>query len=503
VSEKTQEATAIVGSGEVFWSTNPATGQNVWTGNAATATDIDRAVRAARDAQEQWASKPEVHRVGALARYSAQLSKQKADLARIISEETGKPKWEALGEVEAMIGKIAVSIEAFHQRRNPTSTEAAGVTSATRYKPMGVSAVFGPFNMPGHLPNGHIVPALLAGNCVVFKPSELTPGVGQKMAELFSDAGFPHGVIMLVQGGRETGAALARHPGIDGVLFTGSVTGGIAISKMLVDQPGKIVALEMGGNNPLVVWNSAEIDAAAYFTVQSAFITSGQRCSCARRLIIQKGDEGQAFLDRLIEMTQSIAVGPATAEPEPFMGPVISDAAADRMLAAQRDLIKRGGKILVEMKQLEGERRAMLRPGIIDVSDISDRPDEELFGPLLQVIRVSDFEAALGEANRTKYGLAAGLFSDKAELWNQFYRKIRAGVVYWNRQTTGGSSALPFGGIGLSGNHRPSGFWASDYCSYPVAVMEKSTIALPPQPTPGVQLPKKDLSPQIDTDKHR
>jgi succinylglutamic semialdehyde dehydrogenase len=489
----------IAGAGEPFWSTDPATGQTVWTGQAATAQQLEVAIRAARSAQQAWFARPHVQRVALLARYSAQLSQNKQKLARIISEETGKPDWEASAEVDAMIGKIPISIEAFHQRRNPTQTESAGVTSATRYKPMGVLAVFGPYNMPGHLPNGHIVPALLAGNAVIFKPSELTPMVGQTMAELFAAAGFPPGVITIAQGGKETGAALARHRDIDGVLFTGSVAGGLAISKLLLDQPGKILALEMGGNNPLVVWDATNLPAAAYLIVQSAFITAGQRCSCARRLIVPQGAAGGALLDKLIATIIALIIGPHDSEPQPFMGPVISDSAADRLLAAQRDLANRGGKMLVEMKPIEGQRRAMLSPGLIDVTNVPNRPDVEWFGPLLQVIRVADFDAALAEANHTAFGLAAGLLSDDAALWDRFYRTVRAGVVYWNRQTTGGSSALPFGGTGLSGNHRPSGSWAADYCSYPIAVMETPTLELPAKKTPGIEIIAEG-SPQMDTD---
>ena len=189
--------------------------------------------------------------------------------------------WEALTEVDAMVNKVAISVEAWHERRRPSEREQGGAKAATGYKPIGVMAVFGPFNMPGHLPNGHIIPALLAGNTVVFKPSELTPGVGVRMVEILRATGVPRGVVNVVQGGRDVGAMLAQNPHIDGVLFTGSVAGGLAINRAVADQPNKIAALEMGGNNPLVVWDPGNIDAAAYLTIQSAYITSGQRCSCA------------------------------------------------------------------------------------------------------------------------------------------------------------------------------------------------------------------------------
>jgi len=473
------------GAGAAFESHDPATGQVVWQGWAATGEEIDRAVVAARKASESWADLPLQQRIFFLQQFAEQLKAHRAELAEAISREAGKPRWEALGEVDSMIGKVPVSIDAFNERRRPVEHEAAGGVAAMRFKPYGVVAVFGPFNFPGHLPNGHIVPALLAGNTVVFKPSELTPLVGQKTIELWEAAGLPAGVINLVQGGRETGATLAAQPGIDGLFFTGSSAVGKALSRAFADHPDKILALEMGGNNPLIVHEATDVDAAAYLTIQSAFITAGQRCTCARRLIVPAGEAGDAFLDRLVSMTRDIRVGKYTDDPEPFTGPVISAGAADRVLAAQEELKQKGGRELLELRRM-GDSPAMLSPGLIDVTAIDSRPDTEIFGPLLQVIRVKDFAAAIDEANHTSYGLAAGLLSDNRKLYDEFFRRIRAGVVNWNRQTTGASGSLPFGGVGESGNHHPSGYWAADYCSYPVASLENPKLSMPGQLTPGI-----------------
>ncbi|HET6247317.1 MAG TPA: succinylglutamate-semialdehyde dehydrogenase [Tepidisphaeraceae bacterium] len=475
----------ISGQGDWFHSTDPSTGTPVWEGRAATEHDVKAAIAAARAALPAWTETPLENRIALLNRFADELRARKTEMATEICAETGKPTWEALSEVDAMIAKVAISIAAHAERRKPTERQQAGATAATRYKPMGVMAVFGPFNMPGHLPNGHIVPALLAGNTIVFKPSELTPGVGEKLAEMFHHAGIPPGIVNLLQGGRDVGELLAQHPGIDGILFTGSATAGLAIKRATLEQPWKILALEMGGNNPLVVWEPKDLAAAAYLTIQSAFITSGQRCSCARRLIVPDNAHGSAFVERLIAMMRTIRVGPCTQTPEPFMGPVISDAAAEKLFAAQAELIAAGGVPLVELT-VAGERRAMLAPAIIDVTPIPTRPDAEFFGPLLQLIRVPDFDAALAESNHTAFGLAAGLFSDNADLWKRFHIQIRAGVIYWNRQTTGGSSHLPFGGVGSSGNFRPSGYWAADYCSYPVASMGNASLTMPSQRMPGI-----------------
>ena len=473
------------GAGPSFHSTDPATGKPVWQGHAATAPEINQAVSAARSALEKWSARPVDERISFLNRFAEQLKNHRNDVSEAISRETGKPLWEGLTEVDAMIGKVPLSIQAYRERRQDIVRESAPGITATRFKPFGVMAVFGPFNFPGHLPNGHIVPALLAGNTVVFKPSEYTPLVAQRTVELWEAAGLPAGVLNLIQGARESGAALAGHGGIDGVLFTGSAMVGRSLSRLFADHPEKMLALEMGGNNPLIVHEASDLDAAAYLTIQSAFLTAGQRCTCARRLIVPTGREGDAFLDRLVAMTRMVRVGRYTDDPEPFMGPLISAAAAQKVRAAQAALRQRGGRVLSESRGLD-PIPAMLTPGVMDVTTVPDRPDEEIFGPFLQVIRVPDFAAAIEEANRTAYGLAAALFSDSRELYEQFFRHIRAGVVNWNRQTTGASGSLPFGGVGLSGNHHPSGFYAADYCSYPVASMEQPKLTMPTLRTPGL-----------------
>jgi succinylglutamic semialdehyde dehydrogenase len=475
----------IAGTGAVMTSHDPATDQIVWEGTAAAAPQIDAAMTAARNALPGWCDLGHEGRAAFLVRFAEQLKSHRTELAEIISKETGKPRWESLTEVDSMVGKVPLSIDAANERRRPTERESGGVIAATRFKPHGIVAVFGPFNFPGHLPNGHIVPALLAGNTVVFKPSELTPWVAQKTLEFWEKAGLPAGVLNVLQGGRETGATLASHPGIDGLFFTGSATVGRILSRALADHPEKILALEMGGNNPLIVHEAADVDAAAYVTIQSAFLTAGQRCTCARRLIVPAGKAGDAFIDRLAEVAARVRVGRYTDDPEPFMGPVISTAAANALLAAQSAMQAEGGRTMLEMRRL-GSSGALLSPGLIDVTNIRSRPDAEVFGPLLQIIRVPDFPAAIAEANNTAFGLAAGLLSDRRELYDQFFRQIRAGVVNWNRPTTGASGSLPFGGVGLSGNGRPSGFHAADYCSYPVASMEQPTLSLPEKLTPGL-----------------
>jgi succinylglutamic semialdehyde dehydrogenase len=475
------------GQGEAFESLNPVTQQVIWSGQAATAQQVDAAVNAARQAFPAWASLTLDERIAVLERFAVTLKGRTDEIARCIGEETGKPLWESATEVTSMVNKVAISIQSYRERTGEKSGPLGDATAVLRHKPHGVVAVFGPYNFPGHLPNGHIVPALLAGNAVVFKPSELTPKVAELTVQCWIDAGLPAGVLNLVQGARETGIALAAHSGIDGLFFTGSSRTGNSLHQQFAGRPDKILALEMGGNNPLVVDQVADVDAAVYTVIQSAFISAGQRCTCARRLLVPEGAWGDTFMARLVEVSATIQVGAFDQQPAPFMGSVISLRAAQALLDAQEQLLANGAVALLEMTQPHAQS-ALLTPGILDVSDVSDRPDEELFGPLLQVIRYADFDAAIVEANATQYGLAAGLLSDSQERYQQFWLQSRAGIVNWNKQLTGAASTAPFGGVGASGNHRASAYYAADYCAYPVASLESGTLALPPSLTPGISL---------------
>jgi succinylglutamic semialdehyde dehydrogenase len=461
-----------------FHSTNPATGDLVWSGTAAGADEVASAVARARAAFPAWSGRPLADRIELVRAYAARLSARKTDLAAMISREVGKPAWEALTEVQSMIGKVEFSIEAHRCR----CSDFTGGPAIARFRPHGVVAVFGPFNFPGHLPNGHLVPALLAGNTALFKPSEYAPAVAELTRACWLEAGLPPDCLQVIQGTRSTGEALAAHPGIDGLFFTGGSVAGAALSAQFARTPGKILALELGGNNPLVVWHPRDVPAAALLVLQSAFLSAGQRCTCARRLILPVDASGDALLDALTKLVARVRVGPCTDQPEPFHGPVISAAAATRVLAAQQSLLNSGAKAIVPVTS-PYPASAFLRPGILDVTSVPNRADEEIFGPLLQVIRVPDFDAAILEANRTRFGLAAGLVTDDAALFARFREEVRAGIINWNQALTGASGAVPFGGIGASGNHRPSGFFAADYCSYVVAGIET------PELKPSAQLP--------------
>jgi len=474
------------GWGDVFKSMNPATAKTLWAAPAADYRDVEGAVKAAEKAFEGWSQCSLDERMKYLYQFVDVLKNHSDDFAQTISEETGKPLWESKQEVGAMIRKVSISFEAYEDRCGQKDGEEGGAVRWTRFRPHGAVGVLGPFNLPGHLPHGHIIPALLAGNTVVFKPSELTPLVGEKYTALWQECDLPRGVFNMIQGGAETGSALVRHDGLKGIFFTGSFQTGQKIHEANAGKPQKILALEMGGSNPLIVDEMAHLQAACYAIIQSAFITSGQRCTCARRLILVESASANELLEMLVRAVEKIKVGKYTDRPEPFMGSVISQKAAEHIFTSWKMLVKNGGKALCAMKKLDD--KAMLSPGMVDVTRMKSRQDEEIFGPLLQVIRVADLKAAIKEANNTEYGLAAGIFTEDAENYKMFYEGSRAGIVSWNRPTTGSSSQAPFGGIGKSGNHRPSAYFAADYCSYPVASLEQSSLTLPEELLPGVEI---------------
>ncbi|UZK69641.1 succinylglutamate-semialdehyde dehydrogenase [Sphingomonas sp. S1-29] len=455
-------------AGQDLFSTEPATGAVLWQGVAG---DADAEVAAARAGWSEWAARPLAFRIETLRRFANVVRSKHETFADLIARETGKPLWEARTEVDTVVAKVDISVTAFSERTGQRRLEAQmGARLALRHKPHGVLAVLGPYNFPAHLPNGHIVPALLAGNAVVFKPSEKTPAVGAFLIDCYRAAGVPENTVRLLLGGPEEGKALAGHPDIDGLLFTGSARTGLALNRAFADKPEKILALEMGGNNPIVVWSTPDLYAAAVVVVQSAFTSAGQRCTAARRLIVDA-----KLYDPLVEEVNKLVgrliIGEPHADPQPFMGPVIDNDTADLLTESFLALSTSGGRpIRYLQRSIEG--RPFLTPGLIDMTGASERPDIELFGPILQVIRTDTFEAAIAEANNTRYGLSASLVSQDPKLYDQFWANIRAGIVNWNRPTNGASSAAPFGGVGWSGNHRPSAYYAADYCAFPVVSSE-------------------------------
>ncbi|KTD21104.1 succinylglutamate-semialdehyde dehydrogenase [Legionella londiniensis] len=476
----------ISGQGGSFRSVNPANNTLIWEGRMASEDEVAEAYQAARAAFSKWALLEVPERAHYLQSFAKEVRASHAELTRIIASETGKPLWEAQTEVNSVIAKVDLSIKAYFERTPAREIPLQDAMGHVRYKPHGVVAVLGPFNFPAHLSNGHIVPALLAGNTVVYKPSELAPKVAELIIECWHKSNLPPGVINCVQGGIGTAQHLLRED-IQGVYFTGSYATGLKIHEQFASKPEVILALEMGGNNPLILDKVSDLKSALYLTLLSTLITSGQRCSCARRVFIPDNQQGDEFISRFLNLCQTIRIGEYTAEPEPFMGPVIHYEHALSHLEAQEKLRQSGGKSLLMMKLLE-DKTGFLSPGVIDMSAVNNPADQEIFAPLVQIYRYHDFDEALLKANQTRYGLAAALLSDSFEHYSQFYQTMRAGVINWNKPTTGASSHLPFGGVGHSGNHRPSAFFAADYCAYPIASMEQPVLSMPDTILPGISL---------------
>ena len=467
--------------GEIV-SFEPATGAELWRGKVG---DVDECVARARRAWPAWAAQPHSTRIELIRRFANEVRKEADKLATMIARETGKPMWEARGEVESVVARVEISVRAYADRTSQRKHDngLSGVASV-RHKLHGVLAVLGPYNMPADLPCGHIVPALIAGNVVVFKPSEKAPASGELLARCFHRAGVSAAALQVLIGGPAHGQALVAHDGIDGVLFTGSSHAGIAINRKLAANPGKIVALEMGGNNPLVVWDTPKIADAAAIVVQSAFTGAGQRCTAARRLIV-KSSLYDGLIEQVKRLADRIIVGAPFDDPSPFMGPVIDNQTADGLTESFVYLLSSGGRAIKHMVRLN-EDLPFLSPAIIDVTKVAERPDIELFGPLVQVVRVDDFDEAIAEANATRFGLVAALVGGTPEHYNRFWANVRAGVINWNRPTINPSAAAPIGGVGLSGNHRPAAFYAADSCAYPVASIELN------QPRLGIGIGLRD-----------
>ncbi len=483
-------------SGDSIRSTNPAQpSRAIWQGSPVP-THVDEAVAAARKALPVWSQWPIERRIAVLRRFQSIATERKQQMGELICDETGKALWDSLAEAGILAGKVDITLDdsefgGFHRVKPYGFDITASRTGQCHYRPHGVMAVIGPYNFPMHLPNGHIVPALLMGNTIVLKPSEKAPATGQALVEMLSEAleaeGAPPGVVNLVQGAAETAVKLTAHADIDGILFTGSWPVGRKILEANLDHPGRIVALELGGNNPTVVMPDAHLEQSAIEVVRASFITTGQRCTCTRRLIVHEAIADR-FIHAVVEAAKRIVVGDPRSEKPVFIGPLISAQARDAVMSFHEKLIASGGEALLrcEPRSTDGSTDGhYITPGVIRVkrfvADDSDDCgcDQEVFGPILRVTTVKNLDEAIQQANATRYGLASAIFTTNPDAQKRFIAESRAGCVNVNAGTAGASSKLPFGGLGQSGNHRPAGSVSLDYCAYPVASMVESGDAAP------------------------
>ncbi|MDB4253162.1 succinylglutamate-semialdehyde dehydrogenase [Gammaproteobacteria bacterium] len=457
------------GKGKAFRSFNPMNNEIIWEGNFSNIPQLKSAINSAASSHLAWSKQTPQSRIKVIKIFYALLEKNKLAMTRLIATETGKTDVDASSEVAATLAKLNNSILAYKKRTGSQLNSMGAMQAKLKHESHGVLAVIGPFNFPLHLPNGHITPALIAGNTIIFKPSESTPMVAEYMMMLWAEAGLPKGVINMVHGGKDIVQALCKNPLSKGLLFTGSYKVGKQLSRIMAEYPEKILALELGGNNPLVVWSTRKINAAVDLIFESAFISSGQRCTCARRLILPNSKSGKMILTNLKKKVQSLSYAN---ESDLYYGPLISPAATKGFLDYQAKLMQLGAKTILKARKVSNPFN-LVTPSLMNTTGMRKAYDEENFGPMLQVQFVDTFEEAIEAANNTKYGLAAGLISDNKNLFNEFVDRINAGVINFNSTTTGASGAFPFGGIGRSGNLRPAGYYAADYCAWPKASIIK------------------------------
>lgn len=461
------------GQETLFETVNPSTGEKGFSFYQASELQINEAFESAHLAQNDWEALGFEKRWNFLNKWQQNLLSKKEKLLFILQQETGKATWDAESELQAFFNKWPITAKAYHELIE--KPQDFSIEENLSYKSLGVFSVLGPFNYPLHLPNGQILPVLASGGCVVFKPSELTSALAHLYLEAAYEIGMPKGVLNMILGKGHVGEAIIKHPLSNGVLFTGSSKVGHSIYNSLSQFPDKLIALEMGGCNPLVVSGTQEAEASSSILIQSAFATTGQRCSCARRLILIESPEARKVLKTFIEQTQKLQIGAFSDKETSFMGPLIRSQAVQEVLDFQKRLIARGGQILLESKALE-RKGHWISPGIIELPSNQLIGDEECFGPLLQVTWVENLEKAIEVANTTTMGLTASLLSESKSEFDQFLRQIQAGVINWNEPTTGASSKLPFGGIKGSGNHRPSGYFMISSCVFPIASKTSSQI---------------------------
>jgi succinylglutamic semialdehyde dehydrogenase len=455
---------------------------------------VDDATRAAREAFETWRKTKPSERAEYLRKYRDALKAMEARLAEVIAREVGKPLWEAKQEVATMINKVDVTLG--DGLKSVSDYEIPGILENTlgacRFKPHGVFVVIGPFNFPGHLANGHIVPALATGNTVIFKPSEKSPGVGQLMAEAFHQAGFPPGVFNMIQGEREVGRRLVVSESVDGVLFTGSYEVGLKIKQDTLQQSWKLLALEMGGKNSALVLEDADLDWAIYETLSGAFITCGQRCSSTSRIMVHSS-LFDSFVQKFHEKAKAFSIGHPL--DNPFMGPLIDDAAVEKYQRFLGIASREGCDIVMRGKQLETDYKGhyvtpsicIVRNNSLSSVKKSVYQQTEIFGPNVAIYSIDSPEEATALANATQYGLVFSVFTKNKSAYEKVAEDLRAGLINWNRSTVGASSRLPFGGLKRSGNHFPTAVSAASYCMYPVASLEVAEPKPVTNPLPGLK----------------
>jgi succinylglutamic semialdehyde dehydrogenase len=471
------------GLGEELVSRNPArNAEPVWIGRAASEAQLDQCVEAAQTAWRAWARAPYAQRLACLQRLDEVLARRAGELAMAVTLEMGKPLRESLAEAKSLPGKVAASARAQERLPDLALPQAPGTM---QWRPHGVMAIIGPFNYPIHLVHTHLAPALLMGNAVVVKASEITPLSLRIYTEILHECGVPDGVINLVQGTGSAGASLVRHPGVNAVAFTGSWATGRRIAEAALDSPSKLLALEMGGKNIAVVLDDAHLPQTLHEVVLGACLTTGQRCTATSRVIVSHRIADR-FIAALNAALERVRPGDPLSD-DTLMGPLATEASRARFLQATRFEQGAGVTTLLAAEPLDGG--SFVTPSLhlaVPGNPAADAyVDTELFAPDIAVEIATSDDEALERCAASKYGLSLSVFSADHRRFQRFVHETHAGVFNWNRSTNNATGLLPFGGTGYSGNHRPAGSAAALYCGYPQAVLQKEHGAYESDPRFG------------------
>jgi succinylglutamic semialdehyde dehydrogenase len=410
--------------------------------------DVPEAVVAAVRAAREWGGRPLIDRLGGLLQLRPHLIRRGPDLVATLCRETGRPQWECQREVQGLLHRLEQTVQTAPQQLDDRTY--GELPARVLSRPLGVVAVIGPAMLPLATSHTHLLAALAAGNSVVWKPSPLCPASAQLYAEILYEADLPPGVINVIYGDDDTGRALAAHPQVDGVVFTGTAAHGHELRTRLAGRYDLRLLLHLSAKNAAVVLEDADVPLAAYEIVVSAFLSAGQRCTALSRALVHRAvlDE---FLTAATAIAQSLRIGPP--EEPAFMGPMLDQARMERFLKLREAAREQGAEPVLPAEPVE-------RPGWFVAPSIHliaerrrDAPyqQEELFGPDLAVYPVRDIDDALPLCDETEYGLCAALFSRTPMRWKRFAEEIRAGALFWNRGTHAPSGLMPFGGEKRSG----------------------------------------------------
>jgi succinylglutamic semialdehyde dehydrogenase len=438
---------------------------------------IEAVVQSAQKGFASWKKLSFEERIGYLKKYQELVRAKKDEIAMALALEVGKPLWEAKTEAAALDSKVTVTItDSYNRIKQQTIKDVMPkIDGHVVYKPLGPSFIIGPFNFPCHLANGQILSALLAGNSIIFKPSEKTIYSAQLMMECFHAAGFPEGVINFINGTGHTASKLTSDKRIKGVFFTGSKGVGLKILENTHQDIGKLVALELGGKNSTILHHDTNISHALPELLRACFLTSGQRCTSTSMILVHRKIE-QEFINQFKAITEKIRVGHPLSSPEPFMGPLIDEQAEKLYFDFCNFGKTEGAEEIIAPKKLDvGFNGHYVSPSIhyaknpnLDGKFIQ----EEIFGPNCFFVPYDDIEEAIKIANSTQYGLAASVFTRSSDIYKLCLSEIDAGLINLNRSTVGATARLPFGGLKNSGNHHPAAVSMIDHCVGTVASLE-------------------------------